>query len=198
MIKIFIGGSRKVARLSKDVQEYIDRIIKDKDKIIVGDANGVDKTIQTYLGKLGYHNVEVFCMENGCRNNIGSWLVREVYAPTRKKDLAYYSLKDEEMAKEASIGFMVWDGKSFGTLANIYRLIQQKKKVDVYMFPIKTITTLTDENDWDNFIIKCDTEIQNKINDFFKIKMSSRENLRQGNLFEILPQSPEDRKQPND
>ncbi|HLP47954.1 MAG TPA: hypothetical protein VK469_18565 [Candidatus Kapabacteria bacterium] len=37
--------------------------------------------------------------------------------------------KDKVMADEATVGFMIWDGKSIGTLTNVFRLISQNKKV---------------------------------------------------------------------
>lgn len=178
---VFIGGSRKITRLAKEVQAYIDKIVKHNNKIIIGDANGIDKAIQIYLKNLGYQNVEVFCMKNNCRNNIGGWQLREVYAPKNKKSFAYYTLKDEEMAKEASIGFMVWNEKSIGTLANIYRLIQQKKRVDVYLLSKKCITTLTNEDDWYKFFIKYtdNKKINNLTEELAKVKFKQR------NLYEI-------------
>lgn len=55
------------------------------------------------------------------------------------------------MADEGSIGFMLWDGKSRGTLANVLRLIEQGKKVVVYLAPSKQFTTLRNIRDWDQF-----------------------------------------------
>jgi len=56
------------------------------------------------------------------------------------------------MADEGSIGFMLWDGKSRGTLANVLRLMEQGKKVVVYLAPSKQFTTLRNMSDWDQFI----------------------------------------------
>jgi hypothetical protein len=55
------------------------------------------------------------------------------------------------MAEEGSIGFMLWDGKSRGTLANVLRLIELGKKVVVYLAPAKQFTTLRNMSDWEQF-----------------------------------------------
>jgi hypothetical protein len=55
------------------------------------------------------------------------------------------------MAEEGSIGFMLWDGKSRGTLANVLRLMELGKKVVVYLVPSKQFTTLRNMSDWDQF-----------------------------------------------
>ena len=55
------------------------------------------------------------------------------------------------MAEEGFIGFMLWDGKSRGTLANVLRLMERGKKVVVYLAPSKQFTTLRNMSDWDQF-----------------------------------------------
>jgi hypothetical protein len=55
------------------------------------------------------------------------------------------------MADEGSVGFMLWDGKSRGTLANVLRLMEQGKKVVVYLAPARQFMTLRNMNDWDHF-----------------------------------------------
>ncbi len=79
-----------------------------------------------------YDLVEVFCIEGLCRNNVGNWPVRRIPAPNGRKNFTYYEAKDIVMADEASIGFMIWDGQSLGTLMNVYRLVNQGKKVVIY------------------------------------------------------------------
>jgi len=128
MTKVFIGGSRRVTRLDADVRERLDRILEKRLPIVVGDANGADKAVQIYLQSQCYDKVEVFCMEGHCRNNLGGWTTRVVSAKG-KQGFDYYAMKDQLMAEEATIGLMIWDGKSFGTVANVFRLLQKGKKV---------------------------------------------------------------------
>lgn len=54
------------------------------------------------------------------------------------------------MAKDASCGFMIWDGKSKGTLTNVINLVNADKKVLLYSAPKKqffTMRTAGDLND---------------------------------------------------
>ena len=37
------------------------------------------------------------------------------------------------MAKDATVGFMLWDGDSVGTMLNVWRLMQKKKTSLVYV-----------------------------------------------------------------
>ena len=80
--------------------------------VLIGDANGADKAMQSYFAAKGYQNVIVYCMDDRCRNNVGDWPTKQVTANRQKKGFAYYATKDEEMAQAASYGFMIWDGRS--------------------------------------------------------------------------------------
>src|SRR4030042_5943477 len=111
MIKVFIGGSRDITRLTKDIKVRIDNIIQKEYSILIGDATGADKSVQKYLFDKGYGNVIVFCMGRGCRNNIGRWETKHIEGKSEKKDFSYYSIKDLEMAREKDSGFMIWGGK---------------------------------------------------------------------------------------
>ena len=163
MTKVFIGGSRRVSRLNADVQRRIDRIIEQGFPVFVGDANGADKAVQKYLQSRGYEAVEVFCSGGECRNNVGNWPVRAVGVPQARRDFAYYAAKDERMAQEASIGLMIWDGKSAGTLANAARLLRQDKKVVVYATPAKRFLTLKTEADWERLVSGCARDVREKV-----------------------------------
>lgn len=54
--------------------------------------------------------------------------MRVVPASKGKKGFHFYAAKDQRMAEEASVGLMVWDGKSVGTLTNVLRLVRRRKK----------------------------------------------------------------------
>lgn len=163
MTKVFIGGSRRVSRLNEDVKHRIDRIIEQGFPVIIGDANGADKAVQQYLHVRGYNAVEVFCSGGECRNNLGKWPVRVAHVGHTRRDFTFYAAKDEQMAREASVGLMIWDGKSAGTLANVARLIHQNKKVVVYSAPGKRFLTLKAEADWENLVSTCGKDVQDKI-----------------------------------
>lgn len=149
-MKVFIGGSRRVSRLGEQVRARLDEIMRKRLPVVIGDSNGADKAVQDYFRRRAYEQVEVFCMEGRCRNNAGNWKIRPVPAPGGgKRDFEYYSAKDRRMADECSIGFMLWDGKSRGTLANVFRLLDQGKKVVVYLASTKDFATLRCMGDWD-------------------------------------------------
>lgn len=142
MTCVFVAGSRAVSRLNSQVTERLDNIIKQNFNVLVGDANGVDKAVQRYLAQCGYRGVVVYCMED-CRNNVGQWPTRAQAAqPGSRRDRHYYGIKDVAMAKDATCGFMLWDGESKGTLTNVVNLLNAHKKVLLYLAPKKAFFNL--------------------------------------------------------
>jgi hypothetical protein len=129
---VFIGGSRRMSRLNPLIRGRLDNIVDRNHAVLIGDANGADRAVQSYLAERGYRSVTVYCMNGGCRNNIGQWPVRKVTA-AGQRGFDYYALKDAAMASDAECGFMLWDGKSKGTLFNIRRLLAAGKPVAVYL-----------------------------------------------------------------
>lgn len=152
MTRVFIGGSRRVTRLGAEVRRRLDNIVAKEFAIVIGDANGADRAVQQYLKSVGYANVEVFCTNGVCRNNLGGWATRAVVAPQGTRNFSYYAVKDEQMANEASLGFMIWDGKSKGTLANVQRLVGRQKRVLLYVVPDKQFITIGSKRDLDHFL----------------------------------------------
>ena len=135
MTKVFIAGSRHLWQLNETVRNRILNVIDKKYQVFVGDANGIDKAVQNFLKNIHYENVRVFCSGKRCRNNIGNWETVNIPVQENIKGLKFYMAKDIEMAKEANFGFMIWDGKSAGTLNNVIQLIKRNKKVLIYFTP---------------------------------------------------------------
>jgi hypothetical protein len=154
-MKIFIGGSRAISKLNLLIRARLDNFIRRGDSILIGDANGTDKAVQEYFAGRQYPNVEVFCMEE-CRNNIGSWPIRNIVPPSSRKDFSYYAAKDTAMSQEAACGVMFWDGKSKGTLQNILNLMAAGKRVLVYFAPSKDFHVLSTDQDLQALIARCD------------------------------------------
>lgn len=145
--KVFIAGSRRLSRLGADVWQRIDNIIEKGLTVLVGDANGVDKAVQQYLASRGYGSVRVFCMEGGCRNNVGEWPTSVIASPdASRRDFAHYSTKDREMAREADYGLMLWDGRSRGTLTSAIDLVRKGKPVVIYLAPQKSFHEVRDSS----------------------------------------------------
>lgn len=163
--KVFIAGSRRLSKLGRNVTHRLDNIIEKGLTVLIGDANGVDKAVQSYFTKKHYPNVKVFCIKGGCRNNIGNWTTRAVPAanPSRR-DFAYYSTKDRVMTDEADYGLMLWDGESRGTLTSIVDLVGRGKPVAVYFAPRKSFHTLRDYFDLETLLDRVDPSVLSRIN----------------------------------
>ncbi len=162
-MKVFVAGSRHVSRLDAAVRRRLDNIIEKRLPVLVGDANGADKAVQSYLHSKHYDLVEVFCAGDHCRNNLGGWLARTISANVKRRDFSFYATKDRAMADEASYGLMIWDGKSVGTLMNVSRLIRQGKTVVVYSVPARRFTDVKSEVDWQAFVSRCGAELRERI-----------------------------------
>jgi adenine-specific DNA-methyltransferase len=183
MTKVFVGGSRHASRLNAQVRDRLDNIIKSGFPVVVGDANGADKAIQQYLHSKHYQNVEVFCSNGICRNNIGGWRSRNVPTESRERNAQFYSAKDRAMAQEATIGLMMWDGKSVGTLLNVFRLLSFQKKAIVYAVPEKRFLEFRSDAEWKEFVASRDTALRRKIEERAQSEMASKSHLLQTTLF---------------
>jgi hypothetical protein len=158
MTSIFLGGSRAVSHLNLQIREQLENLMNRRCTILIGDANGADKVMQKFFAEQNYSNVVVFCM-NQPRNNLGPWQTRIIKPDRAKKDFAYFSKKDREMAKEANCGLMLWDGESKGTLRNIMDLVCTHKKVLVYLAPTKKFYKLSTEQELEAMLLDCDAKI---------------------------------------
>lgn len=132
-MKVFIAGPRAVNTLNKDITDILSRIIEKNITVFVGDAAGVDKQVQKYFSSLNYKNVFVYASNGIARNNLGDWKIRSVSVPKNIRGFDFYAQKDIQMAEDADIGFMIWNGKSKGTLNNIINLTLHRKKTMIYL-----------------------------------------------------------------
>lgn len=163
MKKVFLSGSRRISRLPAEVRARLDEMIRRELTILVGDANGADKAMQTYFAEQRYPNVLVFCTAGDCRNNVGNWTVRAVEAPHRARDFAFFTAKDAAMAEEADVGLALWDGESSGTIVNVARLVARSKPAVVYVAPKKTFSTLKTPDDLVELLSSADTGVRARI-----------------------------------
>ncbi|MGV3625143.1 MAG: hypothetical protein ACO1OB_30265 [Archangium sp.] len=114
------------------VQLRLRRIVSQQFKLVVGDAQGADTAFQSTLKAWDYPQVEVFFTGKAPRNNVGAWPTRAVRSSERRGTAAFYSAKDQVLAQVATVGLMVWDGKSAGTLTNAGRLVSLGKACVVF------------------------------------------------------------------
>ena len=182
MTKIFIGGSRSITRLNDTIRSRVDNIMHQRSAIVIGDANGADKAVQSYLIEKAYRDVIVYCMGDHCRNNVGNWSVEQIYADNQVKDFAYYTTKDAKMAQVASCGFMIWDGKSKGTVNNIRNLLQRQKNIQVYFSPDKSCQEIKSFNDLNTLLKKCSSDMREKLEKEFSLLVPTS---LEGSNFEI-------------
>lgn len=156
MTTVFLSGSRRISRLNNLVRSRIQNILDQGFHIVVGDANGADKALQSYLAAQDYRNVVVFCAGQECRNNVGGWEVNKVPVNPKLKGRAFYTQKDKEMASQADYGLVLWDGKSVGSINNVYELLKSGKKAVVYLSPEKRFMSVNDLNDVGALIKNCE------------------------------------------
>jgi len=183
MTRVFIGGSRRIGRLTADVRRRLDAIIAQYLPVLVGDANGADKAVQQYLHSRAYERVEVFCSGGRCRNNLGAWPVRAVPVEGRRRGFGFYAAKDKVMAEEATVGLMIWDGASIGTLMNMLRLLRQQKKVAVYVSPIGAFEDLHRETDLDALVSHHAPELRERLERESYTEQRAAESRRQASLI---------------
>lgn len=158
MTTVFVSGSRSVSRINDMIRDRIKNMMDQNLAIVVGDANGADKALQKFLAEMRYSNVVVFCSGQTCRNNIGDWEIRQITVDPKLKGRAFYTQKDKAMAAEADYGFVLWDGKSAGSISNAFELLRLTKKAVVYFAPEKSFFTVSSLEDAHQLLEKCDSE----------------------------------------
>lgn len=153
---VFFSGSRKISRLNQLVRSRIDNVIKQRFHVVVGDANGADKAMQSYLADQQYDRVTIYCANGSCRNNLGDWEAKAIPVPEGLSGRDYYTQKDLAMAKDADYGFVLWDGKSVGSINNILEMVELGKPVVAFLTPKHQFFTVKDVSDVSNLLKECD------------------------------------------
>lgn len=64
------------------------------------------------------------------------------------------------MAEEASVGLMVWDQDSVGTLMNAFRMLRLGRTVVLYADRDRKFLDLRDDRDWSHLIETCSTQLR--------------------------------------
>ncbi len=147
MTRVFLSGSRVLSRLDDHARQRLDNMIENALDIVVGDASGADKAMQTYLADRHYRRVTVFYVGQKPRNNVGSWEARAVTAEGIVAGRDFYATKDKAMVAVADVGFVLWDGKSIGSVQNMARLVHAGKKLVVYCAPDREFKVIGDERE---------------------------------------------------
>ena len=167
-MRIFIAGPRAITRLDSDVTSKLFSIYEKGYDVLVGDAAGVDRSVQKYYANRGYRNVTVFASNGKARNNIGDWNVENVIADPGLKKFDFYKQKDIAMANIADYGFMIWNGESMGTLNNIVNLADQKKPCLVYLMSRKEFFNVDNEEKCLKLLSLCSPSVSGAYNKLIK------------------------------
>ncbi|KPZ58835.1 hypothetical protein AN391_01517 [Pseudoalteromonas sp. P1-13-1a] len=133
MHKVFVSGSMRIKNINPEVLKRIDNIINSKYQVLVGDADGVDSSIQSYLLQNKVSSVSVYCAGSQPRNNLGHWSTKNVQTNHSPGTRAFFTAKDLVMAEDCDYGLMIWDAKSTGTLSNTLELLKRKKSSLVFV-----------------------------------------------------------------
>ena len=152
MHKVFISGSMRIKNLDKNILERINNIIDSDYQVIVGDADGVDSSIQEYLKEKQSKSVVVYCSGERPRNNLGNWLIEKIYTTSSPGTRAFYTAKDIKMAEDCDIGLMIWDTKSTGTLSNAIQLLEREKISLIYINKAKEFLKIKEVSDLEKLI----------------------------------------------
>jgi predicted XRE-type DNA-binding protein len=172
MTTVFIAGSISINRLHESVQERINKIVSFDFDVVVGDADGADKSIQECLQKYRASRVTVYCTGNAPRNNVARWPICKVRSTARVGSRAYFTAKDLEMARRSDYGLMIWDCKSTGTLSNVIELLKEKKKSVVFVNKNSDFVTISDKIGLDHLLTFMSEDARVKAEE--KIGLSSK------------------------
>ena len=157
-----------ISQLNDLVCDRLQSMIDQDFRIIVGDANGADKALQGFLAAACYENVIVYCAGSICRNNVGDWRVKKIQVDPKLRGRDFYAQKDKEMALKSDYGFVLWDGKSAGSISNVIELLKQQKPVAIFLSSEKRIVSVSHLQDIQGILKSCDRvdyqKIDKKIN----------------------------------
>ena len=140
---LFVSGSSKTQnkdseyyrrKLPKQVRKELKEAMRNGDKIIVGDAPGVDRQVQDYLKVKGYKDVEIYGPGKQVRYSANpDWKTNAIDSKHPECSKEWLAEKDKVMAKRADKGIaVILDEGSRATRNNIDRLSSEGKDVSVF------------------------------------------------------------------
>ena len=151
-----------IKELDEKVYRKLNSICEKEYNVLVGDADGIDSSVQKFLKEKKYKNVTIFASNGMARNNYGNWEIENVIVDNNITGFDFYAQKDLEMAKNADIGFMIWNGKSKGTFNNMINLLNLEKEVILYFVPNQKFYYFKAMKDLNNFL-KTNVKLDNRL-----------------------------------
>lgn len=142
---VFVSGSSKTQtedspyyrkELPNGIQKELDKHMEKHDRILVGDAPGIDRQVQDYLNEKNYDVVEVYGPGKQVRYSANSnWKTNPIDAPEFEEgSKEWLAKKDIAMSKEADEGLaVILDEGAKATRKNVQRMRDDDKNVKVYM-----------------------------------------------------------------
>lgn len=133
MQKVFISGSISIKELPTKVKNRLDNMIN-KLHILVGDADGIDSTVQNYFKHKNYFNVTVYSIYEKPRSiKSDKFTIKTIAVEgSTTKERERQAEKDKAMTDDSNYSLVIWDGNSLGSFNNIIRSIEQKKPAVVF------------------------------------------------------------------
>ena len=196
MTKVFVSGSMKIKHLDSKVVDRLKNIIDSKYCVIVGDADGVDSSVQEYLKTQGATSVVVYCSGDKPRNNLGRWTTKNIATTSKPGTRDYFTAKDKTMAEDCDYGFMVWDARSTGTLSNAIELVGRKKVALVYVNKAKQFLKVKNVQDLETLLaFMSDTSLNKADEKIGVLKKMGAMKFAQDDLFGTQQGAPVDRPQ---
>lgn len=131
---VFISGSIAIKVLPQEVKNSIHKIVNNQMRILVGDANGIDSLVQDYCLSLNYFNVTVYSISILPRYRASDKFALKTILISNeiKNGRERQQEKDKAMTNDSQYSFVIWDGKSKGSYANVIRALEQDKKIKLY------------------------------------------------------------------
>jgi adenine-specific DNA-methyltransferase len=87
------------------------------------------------------------------------------------------------MSEEATVGLMIWDGKSAGTLLNVLRLLGLGKKVVLYVVPDRRFVELRSVADGRDLVARCDPMLRRKVEERAHLEATAKYRSLEPSLF---------------
>jgi len=149
---VFVSGSLSIRHLPLCVKERLCVIVDHELPVVIGDAPGADAAVQRFLADCGVHDVTIFCSGPTPRHNIGKWPIRQIQSDAARGTRASHMAKDRAMSSLAGTGFVISDGVSQGSHANIRCLCERGRYVDVYLASEGRFVTLSNDTERTAFL----------------------------------------------
>ena len=103
------------------------------EKIIIVGAGLSGATAARLFAENGYSFVTVYYSGDRPRFNLGNWKTKHLSSNKYLSDYERQKLKDNQMVLDSDFGYMLLQGQTKGTMANVNKLLEQNKPCYVMM-----------------------------------------------------------------